>query len=325
MKYELKSAFAPYIAGLVEQKHADGFSYHSQEKLLKRFDTFCAERFPNATVITRDIVAEWSVIGPTEGRGFRDGRMGAAHQLGLYMLSLGLDAYIPRNYSKKERPILYVPTREEMTAFFKEMDVWQSPQPRLQRFIVECKMMYLLYYCCGMRLSEARFLKKEHVDRENGVLAIYESKGHKDRLVYLPKDGIGVFRKYLRDIEKIIPNTPWVFPGNTPDKPISYNPVENRFNECWSRLPFAANTNKHPTPHCLRHAFVVERLNEWMLQGIDTQKMLVHLSKYLGHTSPQETHYYYHLVQKAFAIIKEKDTVSRRVIPEVIPYENYEI
>jgi len=49
--------------------------------------------------------------------------------------------------------------------------------------------------------------------------------------------------------------------------------------------------------------------------------MLPYLSRYLGHKNPLETFYYYHLVKKAFAIINEKDTVSVRVIPEVILYE----
>lgn len=322
MSRKFVSKFAPYIAGLIEQKHADGFIFKSSEKLLKRFDVFCAERFPDADTLSHDIVSEWSVIGSSEGRNFRNNRVGAVRQLGLYMLSLGLKAYIPRNYSKSQKPVLYVPTREEMTMFFKEMDAWKVADARKQRFIDECKMMYLLYYCCGMRLSEARLLKKEHVDIDEGILTIYASKGRKDRLVYLPPDGIGIFAEYLRRIEAAMPDSTWVFPGIDASKPISYSPVELRFNECWSRLAFAANANKHPTPHCLRHAFVVERMNEWMLQEIDTKRMIAHLSKYLGHTSPAETHYYYHLVKKAFTVIKEKDAVSGRVIPEVVPYED---
>ena len=323
MKYTFDSAFAPYITGMVEQKHTDGYNYSTSEKLLKHFDTFCKEQFPEVDVITYELVSEWSAIRPTEGRNYRDHRIGAIRQLGLYMLSLGIEAYVPHNYSKVQKPALYVPTREEMTAFFQKMDALKSPQPRFQRFITECRMMYLLYYCCGMRLSEARLLKKEHVDWGKGILTIYESKGHKNRLVYLPQDGIGVLVEYLKHIETIIPDSPWIFPGIDPMQPISKNSVENRFNACWAKLPFVANANKHPTPHCLRHAFVVERLNDWMAQGVDTQQMLAYLSKYLGHTSAVETHYYYHLVQKAFAIIKEKDTVSSRVIPEVIPYEDY--
>ena len=322
MKQAFESAFAPYIVGLIEQKRADGFTYSNGESLLKRFDSFCKGRFPETDTITRELVSEWSVIRPSEGRGYRDNRVGSVRQLSLYMLSLGINAYVPNDYSKSQKPVLYIPTREEMTAFFKEMDAWKSPQPRLQRFIDECKMMCLLYYCCGMRLSEAIQLKKEHVDWNSGILTIYGSKGQKDRLVYLPKDGIAVLAKYLQHIESIIPNSLWMFPGIDPNRPISDSSVENRFNTCWAKLPFAASSNRHPTPHCLRHAFVVERLNEWMLSGISLSEVIAYLSKYLGHTSPTETHYYYHLVKKAFTIIKQKDTVSSRVIPEVMPYED---
>jgi integrase len=164
-------------------------------------------------------------------------------------------------------------------------------------------------------------LKKEHVDFNKGILTIYASKGHKDRLVYLPQDGMGVILRYLRLIEAIIPNSPWMFPGENPNKPISHVCVETHFKKCWAKLPVAANANKYPTPHCLRHAFVVERLNDWMMRGLETQHMLAYLSKFLGHKSPSETFYYYHIVKKAFSIIKEKDMVSQRVIPEVISFE----
>jgi integrase len=238
------------------------------------------------------------------------------------MLSLGIDAYVPNNYSKSQKTVLYIPTQEEMTMFFKELDTWVSPQARRQRFVDECRMMFLLYYCCGMRVSEARFLKKEHVDWHKGVLTIYASKGQKDRLVYMPPDGVRALSEYSGYIEVVVPYSPWVFPGEDPTRPISLSTVENHFNACWAKMALSANANKHPTPHCLRHAFVVERLNDWMLRGVDTQQMIAYLSRYLGHKSPSETFYYYHLVKKAFAVIREKDQVSKRVIPEVIPFED---
>lgn len=322
MRYIFESAFAPYIAGLIDQKRADGFIYTSSEALLKRFDTFCKINFPEADTITYEIATEWSAIRSTESRNSRDNRMAALRQVSLYMLSLGIDAYVPRNYSKSQKPVLYVPNQEEMIVFFKEMDARTSPHPRYQRFIDECRMMFLLYYCCGMRVSEARLLKKEHVDWDNGVLTIFASKGHKDRLVYLPQDGIGALSEYLRHIEKTIPDSPWLFPGDDPSQPLTSVCVETHFSRCWTKLPFAANANKRPTPHCLRHAFVVERLNDWMLRGVDTRPMFAYLSKFLGHKSPSETFYYYHLVKKAFAVIKDKDRVSGIVIPEVAPHED---
>jgi integrase len=321
MSCAFESAFAPYIAGLVEQKRADGFIYDSGERMLRRLDAFCKENFPKSDKITYELATEWSSIRSSESRAFRDNRVAALRQLSLYMLSLGIDAYVPRNCGKSPKPMLYIPTREEMVEFFKEMDAWASPLPKHQRFIDECKMMFLLYYCCGMRLSEARLLEKRHVDFDKGTLTVLASKGHKDRLVYLPQDGIGAILEYLRHIETIIPYSPWMFPGEDPSRPISCVCVENHFKNCWDKLPFAANVNKRPTPHCLRHAFVVERLNDWMSRGIKTRHMIAYLSKYLGHKGPSETFYYYHTVKKAFSIIREKDSMSQRIIPEVTPYE----
>ena len=42
-----------------------------------------------------------------------------------------------------------------------------------------------------------------------------------------------------------------------------------------------------------------------------------YLSSYLGHSSVNDTYYYYHQVSEAFRVIREKDTVSSVVIPEV--------
>ena len=120
------------------------------------------------------------------------------------------------------------------------------------------------------------------MDLENGVLSIFGSKGRKDRLVYLPEDSIP---SEFKGIE-------WAFPGANPEKPVSCSGVESCFRRHWAMVA-AQTLDKHPTPHCLRHAFVVERFNEWLAHGIDTNKMLPYLSRYLGHKSTGETYYYY--------------------------------
>ena len=209
-----------------------------------------------------------------------------------------------------------------MAAFFGKLDSWESNNYCGSRTVHQYKMLFRLYYCCGLRLSEARLLKKEDVDFDRGTLTIFKSKGHKDRLVYLPPDGKQMLTDYHHYIEKAAPNSIWLFPGHDLAKPLTGAAIQHRFIDCWNSLPFASIADKRPSPHCLRHAFVVDRMNEWMLQGLDTQEMLPYLSKHLGHKSPSETFYYYHLVDNAFAVIKAKDTVSSRVIPEVYEYED---
>jgi len=319
--YVFASAFAPYIEGLLRQKRANGFSYTVGEYFLKKFDQFCVTYYPESKSVDRDLAAAWAEIRPTEGNSYRNRRVEQLRQLCLYMCSLGLEAYVPRVMSREPKPVLYIPSREETAAFFAELDTWICHNKKDERAAEKHKMIFRLYYCCGLRLSEARLLKREHVDFDKGVLTILQSKGPKDRLVYLPPDGTRMLYEYNRKMKRHFPDSPWLFPGQNPMEPLTGPAIQRRFNECWNRLPFAGSTDKEPSPHCLRHAFVVERMNDWMAQGIDLQAMLPHLSHYLGHKSPAETFYYYHLVDRAFAVVREKDTVSARVIPEVQVYE----
>lgn len=321
MKHAFESSLKDYIAGLIRQKRKDGFSYVSDEYHLKRLDEFLIAFFPDATTITRDIASKWALIRETEGWSYRNRRVNVLCQLSKYILSMGNDAYVPRNIGKVPRPVLYIPSRKEISAFISKIDSLKCHNNINGRMTNEYKILFRLYYCCGMRLSEARLLKKDDMNIDNGVLVVYKSKGHKDRLVYIPHDGKQMLVDYIAFINSVAPNSPWLFPGRDANAPLTASAIQQRFTSYWETLPFANNADKRPSVHCLRHAFVVDRLNDWMQQGLDTQELLSYLSKYLGHSSPSETFYYYHLVDNAFSVVKEKDTVSNRVIPEVLDYE----
>ena len=57
MTYIFESGLAHHIEGLIQQKRADGYAYHAEEKLLKRFDTFCVQSYPELTTVTDDSAA----------------------------------------------------------------------------------------------------------------------------------------------------------------------------------------------------------------------------------------------------------------------------
>lgn len=322
MTVAFQSGLAPYISGLIAQKRAAGYRYDSGEKLLKRFDTFCATHFPDDTTVTFDLAAQWAASCTGQSNSYHNSRISIVRNLSVYILSLGHEAYVPQNLTVKAyRPVLYIPTKEEVRSLLAKMEKPTSHNTYQKRLNKECKVLFLLYFCCGMRLSEGRLLMRENLNLASGVLTVLSSKGEKNRLVYLPQDSIPILSAYLNDIKSIFPDSPWMFPGRGGDAPISTSGVEACFNRYWSKLYETNKLTKHPTPHCLRHAFVVERINEWMREGVDINKMLPYLSRYLGHASPDETHYYYHLAEKAFEVIRKKDAVSGRVIPEVDSYE----
>src|SRR5207253_7381664 len=47
-----------------------------------------------------------------------------------------------------------------------------------------------------------------------------------------------------------------------------------------------------PRLHDLRHTFAVHRLTEWYRQGTDVQRLVYHLSVYLGHAHLTDTQVY---------------------------------
>lgn len=49
--------------------------------------------------------------------------------------------------------------------------------------------------------------------------------------------------------------------------------------------------------------------------------MLPYLSSYLGHKTPAETFYYYHMADSAFTVIREKSKLLENRIPGVMTDE----
>jgi len=143
----------------------------------------------------------------------------------------------------------------------------------------------------------------------------------KDRLVYVAEDLLALCRTYDGRISKRLPNRIWFFPGRKENQPFSKTGIDKKFRQFWDMTECSKNCDKPPTVHSLRHAFVVDRMNQWMLEGISLDAMMPYLSRYLGHSGTKDTMYYYHQVKSAFQIVRQKDLLSVQIIPEVIKYE----
>lgn len=146
MTYIFESGLAHHIEGLIQQKRADGYAYNSEEKLLKRFDTFCAQNYPELTTVTYEMAAKWSEARPGEGDAYHNRRMSMVKVLSEYILSLGQEAYIPNFFCKAYRPVLYIPSKEEVKELLQKMDIRTSHNSEQFRLDRECKILFLLYF-----------------------------------------------------------------------------------------------------------------------------------------------------------------------------------
>lgn len=319
--YHYESVFAPYINGLIQQKKADGFIYDHEAYILKFFDQFCFENGYDEPIITRELSMEWMLQRDKEGINYRNKRVSVVRKLSLYMNSMGINSYIPRFTPSEAVTVPHILDHNELTSLFGSIDTYLPADPQWHRLSMEYQVLFRMYYCCGMRLAEVCGLKKKDVDLENGIITVRQSKGNKDRLVYMADDFTLLCRKYSERMENMPLGSIWFFPGFTPQNHIIKTSVDRKFRQLWRMTPYAGKCDKEPTVHSLRHTFVVDRLNQWMTEGVSLEVMMPYLSRYLGHASIEGTFYYYHQVRDAFRIVRQKDRVSGKVIPEVMPYE----
>ena len=295
-----------------------GFSYDSTAYVLKEFDQYCVEKNLSTIHVTRDFMDEWMKRKDTEGAYYQTGRVSASRQLLLYMAGLGYEVYIPVEFTTKKVHPPHVFTHPELISFFEELDAFVPAIKGSKCRIWEYKVFFRVLYCTGMRCGELLKMPVSEVDFVNGTMTIYQSKGHKDRVVYLADDVCQLCAEYLKCITKELGYEPqWFFPGRNPDDHMSYSSMNRNFNRFWNATPYADNVGKKPTVHSFRFTFVVDRMNEWMEQGVDLETMLPYLSKYLGHKCVREIFYYYIMTNDVNRIIRQKDHFGRSVIPKL--------
>lgn len=314
------SSLASHIVGLIAAKRSRGFDYASGAYTLWRLDRFCIDSGFRGPAVTAGLSDAWAEAVPGEGGASRATRMGVLRQLSLYELSIGLDAYVPHGFASREAPMVYLPSKSETRALFAEIDSYEDPERPYMA--AGYRVAFRLMRLCGLRLAECANMASADVRASSAALLVRHSKGAKDRLVYMAEDVACMVADHMaltRDILGFAPD--WLFPGRDPSKHIYKTTFDKKFAQFWGRVPGAASRNARPTPHSLRHAFVVERMNDWMSRGVSLPQMMPYLAAYLGHDGANETFYYYHQVEEAFSIVRERDAVSARVIPEVVPYE----
>jgi integrase/recombinase XerD len=319
MNYPYYGNFRIYLEGLVEQKQSLGYPYVSSGRILRMFDEYCIKHFPNKHTLTSDIAMSWAALRENEHPNGLLRRVTPVRQLAKYMNSIGVEAYvIPSNIPKKQ--IRYVPhifTSRELSAFFKAIDACQASPFSPGRHLV-IPVLFRFLYCCGLRSSEGRLLRVSDVDLEAGTVFIRESKGHKDRIIYLSDDMLHLCKIYDERIKFHYPDRMAFFPNQ---KSEFYNRtmIDYWFHLFWDNLGVAQTcTGNPPRVHDFRHTFSVNRLNQWVKEGKDINAYLPYLSMYLGHANQVDTDYYLHLVPEFFPIFRDKSSViSESLLPEV--------
>jgi integrase len=256
-------------------------------------------------------------------------RITPIRQLGKHMIACGISAYViaPGIPGRHVRYRPHVFSAEQLAAIFQAADqIVATPYGGRRELIVP--VIFRMIYCLGLRPGEGRRLHRNDVDLARGSVHIRQSKGHKDRLVFMSSD----LHEYCRCYDAVIsthhPDRIAFFPNRTGGF-YSATTIDCWFNEVTTTAGVRASGVKTartsttgrgvplPRVYDLRHAHVVENINRWARAGRNPEAMLAYLSLHLGHTNPDDTWYYFHLAADFHPDLRElANTGVESTLPE---------
>lgn len=286
------------IDALVAVRHAGGFRYTSQERVLRQFAEHCdREGYPPGSIIQE------AVEGFLHGRHLKASTIRreqiVLRDLAEHAGQCGWQAWAtPTLVPVKARHRLppYVFSDEEIRRLFHVIDT-QPLSESSNRVLVD-PVLFRVFYATGMRLSEALNLELRDFDPARAVIEVRDAKNHENRL--LP-----VTRRLATTLEGFVAAAhPDPEPGHKlfhtgdPGKRIDQSTIYNRL-----RRYLADADIPHfpggPHIHSFRHGFAVQNLRRWASDGADLTVMLPYLSAYLGHADLRGTQYYLQLTADA--------------------------
>ena len=191
----------------------------------------------------------------------------------LYEVTLGRNwavRHIP--FGKRPKKLPVVLSNEEASKLLQCID---NPKHRA---------VILTSYAAGLRLRETTHLRVADIDGTRAQIRICCGKGSKERILPASPRLLEELREYW----KLNRPRNYLFPGRTPDVPLSSATIQKAYKLALAK----AGIQKPATPHTMRHSWATGMLEA----GVD----LLTISKLLGHSSFVTTMIYLHVRRQHF-------------------------
>jgi integrase len=286
---------AAEMRAFVDAKRALGRRYITEEKGLRLFDTFLAQRCVDGFAdVTPELVDSFLA-----SRSYRQARS--------YNMLLGivrcLFDWLVRQDRLPRTPVRTRPRRQTARRIPYLLDPAEARRllevagdlpvrPRAPLRGPTYKTIFALLYGLGLRVGEVSRLRCADIDFDRRLLIISNTKFGKTRLVpFGPRIGT-LLHNYLQVRGgKLRADAP-VF-SFTRRGAVHPGTISQTFHKLVPRLGLSiAPGVAPPRVHDLRHAFAVGTLLRWYREGVDPSARLFHLSTFLGHVNPSSTAVY---------------------------------
>ncbi|MDA8279210.1 MAG: tyrosine-type recombinase/integrase [Actinomycetota bacterium] len=295
------------VADLVALRHAGGYRFKVQERVLRQFAGHCRREGYSDGSITKE-----AVDGFLYGRHLRSSTIRrnelALRQLAEHAQGVGWAAYSPAATTRvrvRHQPP-YVLTDDEVARLFGAIDS-QAMSLYSNKALVD-PVLFRVLYGTGLRVSEALKLTLADLDGRARTLRIRDSKNGAGRTIPITGRLAATLDAYLAAAHLAPEPSDHVFYTRAVGRPINQATVYTRFRGYLAEagIPHFAGG---PHPHSLRHGFAVANLRRFAAGGADLAAMLPYLACYMGHADLRGTQYYLRLTADAYPEVIAKAQV----------------
>ena len=187
----------------------------------------------------------------------------------LYETTLGKGWVIDRiPYPKTTRSIPRILTKSEIRKIFDATVTLKQ------------KVMLMVTYSAGLRISETARLKITDIDSTRMLLRVDQGKGNKDRYTLLSQVALETLREYWKEYR---PKN-WLFPKDT--KAEDHVPIDT-IRQTFKRAKNEASITKPASCHTLRHSFATHL--------VQNRADIRSVQQMLGHADISTTQIYTHM------------------------------
>ena len=292
------SPLGHHMKSFIDINRAQGKIFRSEESILHRLDIFWNSYCKATKKISDSIIKEWIARYPKSKPITIYKYLTTIRKFCMYLRRFNLNVYIPDDsiiplYKSNFLPHIYTKDQiKKLLETSRRLNPTQSSPLRHHTI----RIIILLLYTTGMRISEALQLKICDIDIKNQQIIIHQTKYFKSRIVPLSQSMMKELQEYITLYKRFVPQTKnqiFLFENKRTGKSYNLSFIEKIFRRLLKELGLKPNCGRiGPRIHDLRHTFASHRLEEWYHNGEDVQSKLGLLSTYLGHTGIASTQRY---------------------------------
>jgi site-specific recombinase XerD len=275
-----------WLEKLKVEMRARKYSPHTMQSYIYYNQAFCRAVQKNPAMVNEDDIKKY--LAYLDGQDFSVSAMNLAVSALKFFYDNVLKIPIVKNLRRprQDKRLPGILSKQEIHLM---LNTEKNPKHRL---------LLMLAYSSGLRVSEVVALRKEHIDFSRKTIFVCAGKGRKDRYTLLSERAAQFVREYctLYSIKD------WLFAGQNPHSHLSVRSAQNIFEKALRNTP----VRKSVSIHSLRHAFATHLLEN----GIDIKS----IQNLLGHASLKTTARYTHVARKN--ILKIQSPLDTPVTPD---------